>query len=240
MIRRVGLLTLLLVGIAWASHAFLLRQAADWLDVSDPHLPADYLVVLPGSNETRTFAGVVILREGLAKQVAIIRNPNTSAVNEGLALPTHEVTRRIFQCRGIADERITFLDGESRTTHEDIRLLQSIWDRQPEATIIVVTNRFHTRRAMWAAKSIHPNRMQQISFIGCPADGFEWTRWWTSQVGWQMIASEYLKLGYYMVFYSTTSQRLGMGLLALCIVLGIALTFRYRLRRRKRLLAEAS
>ena len=240
MIRRVGLSLLLLFGLLWASHAFLLQKAADWLDVSDPRFPADYLVVLPGSNETRTFAGVVILREGLADRVAILRNPHRSAVKEGLALPFHEVTQRIFQCRGIEDDRIIFLDGLSRTTHDDIRLLQSIWDRQPQATVVIVSNRYHLRRAQWAAKSIHPDRMEQISFVGCRADGFEWNRWWTSQLGWRMIASEYLKLGYYWLIYSTAWQRLGLGLLATCMMLGIGVAFRYRLRRRDPLVSEAS
>ncbi|WP_417748861.1 YdcF family protein [Rosistilla oblonga] len=231
MIRRVGFAMLLILGLLWASHAQLLRAVANGLDVSEPILPSDYVVVLPGGPETRTFAAVVILREGLAKRTAILRNPETNAVQEGLRLPTHEMTQRIFQERGIAEERMFFLDGESRTTHSDLELIGSILETDPDATITIVTNRFHTRRARWAAARIYGEKLERFSFVGAPSDAFVWETWWQSQRGLDLILAEYLKLGYYMVVYSTSMQRLAV----VAIALGSTLVAVVWLRRRRRI-----
>ncbi|QDV68256.1 hypothetical protein Poly24_19650 [Rosistilla carotiformis] len=229
MVRRVGLLLLLLIGLLWASHAYLLREFANVLDATDPHFPADYVVVLPGGPETRTFAAVVILREGLAAKTAILRNPDSSAVDEGLSLPTHVVTQRILQKRGIADDRMLFLDGESRTTYSDLQLIDSIFDNEPEATIAIVTNRFHTRRARWAAANLYGDKLDQFCFVGTPSDAFLWDTWWESPQGLEMILAEYLKLVYYIVKYSTTMQRVtAVAIVLAAIVMVVLLLMRRR------------
>ncbi|QDS87586.1 hypothetical protein EC9_17650 [Rosistilla ulvae] len=230
MVRRVGFTLLLVLGLLVAGHSYLLREVANWLDVTDPRLPADYVVVLPGGPESRTFAAVAILREGLADKTAILRNPSSSAVQEGLSLPTHELTHRIFQKRGIAEERMIFLDGESRTTHSDLELIGSILESDPEATIAIVTNRYHTRRARWAAASIYGDKLESFCFIGAPTDAFDWDVWWQSPQGTELVLAEYLKLGYYLAVYSTTMQRVAAGAIAAGVLVLAVLLIRRRFR----------
>lgn len=232
MLRRVGLISLLILGLMWASHVYLLRAMANGLDVTEPNFPTDYVVVLPGGPESRTFAAVVILREGLSEKVAILRNPESSAVREGLSLATHELTQRIFQKRGIADDRMVFLDGDSRTTHSDLELIGSIFATDPDATITIVTNRYHTRRARWTAQSIYGPKMDQFSFVGAPTDAFVWDAWWESPLGLELILAEYLKLGYYVVVYSTAMQRFAAVAISLCLIICLGLLIRRQIRRR--------
>ena len=119
----------------------------------------------------------------------------------------------------------------------------AIWDQQPDATVVIVTNRFHTRRAQWIAKTLHPEKFAQISFVGAPSDGFEWNYWWMSEAGLRWVTSEYLKLAYYWIVYSTVWQRAKVLLLCfvtlVAVVLAIATYRRYVSRRESPLSVDA-
>jgi uncharacterized SAM-binding protein YcdF (DUF218 family) len=72
-------------------------------------------------------------------------------------------------------------------------------EEHPSATVSVVTNGFHTRRARRLFARRVGERMRQVQFVGVPRDGVEPASWWRSRNGWVVYANEYVKLLYYTV-----------------------------------------
>src|SRR5438093_1111570 len=101
---------------AVVAHHTLLTAAARWLDVGESPHAVDFVMVLPGDAETRPFVAAVMVRQGLAKGVLIPRTATSPEVDDGIIVPADELVRRILTARGVADEQIHVLPGQSTST----------------------------------------------------------------------------------------------------------------------------
>ena len=208
-VRRLLLLLLVMMGIVYWFQSYLLPPLADWLDSSEPYLPVEYVAVLPGGNETRTFAAAALVRERLADKVIILRNIDSGDVTAGHGIATHQVTRRILLRRGVRSDQILELEGKSTTTMSDAKILAQIWDLEPEARVGVVTTSNHMRRARWTMEHVLPDHAEDMTFISCPNDAFERESWWMSRAGAQAILTEYIKLAAYAFLWADNAERIG-------------------------------
>src|SRR5581483_11739959 len=100
--RALGILALAAViaaslAAAWAGRAWLLPRAARWLNGGQLPRRCDYVLVLPGGEDTRPFAAAALVRAGLAGQVLIPRTRSSSDVEDGIRRPTHEIIRAVLR-----------------------------------------------------------------------------------------------------------------------------------------------
>ncbi len=204
--RVLGGLLALAVLMYLARFAWLPPIAA-WLNVSDPQLPVDFVVPLPGGNDDRPFAAAALIRSGLAAEVGVLVNELTPHVADGLVRPMHEVTREVLMRRGVSAEAILMLEGTSNSTFSDIQIIGQLFAKQPNATIAIVTAPSHTRRVRWSVDRILPGYRDQVCVIATFNDSFDEQIWWRSDQGLQVILSEYLKLIFYWLAYSSSIQR---------------------------------
>jgi uncharacterized SAM-binding protein YcdF (DUF218 family) len=207
MIRRRRVLVLLiagvmLVGLYSARHQLLLA-AARWLDVGTPPRHADYVMVLPGDVNTRPFVAAALANAGLARQVLVARPAASPAVEDRIVPPSHEITRRVLLRRGVAEEDIVLLQGQSAGTVGDAQALATFLESAPRASVTVVTNHYHTRRARWILAQVLPGRARGISFVSAPTDRFGADDWWRVDDGFMAVTGEYLKLAYYVARYGS-------------------------------------
>ena len=154
-----ALLALYLLRFQW------LPPIATWLNVSDPRLPVDYVIPLPGGNDTRPFAAAALVRAGLADRAAILINPTTPDVSDQIVLPMHQVTQRVLRLRGVPEDDILLLRGVSESTFSDIQIIGGLIEQQPNATIAIVTSPSHTRRVRWTINQILPQFRNQVCVI---------------------------------------------------------------------------
>ena len=206
----------------------LLPCAAYCLDVGSIPQQVDFVMALPGDLERRPFVAAAMVNLGLADNVLIPKNAASPEEIDGVAAPSCEVARRVYQARGIATDRIVILEGESQTTFDDLVLMARHLDRHPSTTAGVVTNAFHTRRTQWTLWAQFPEHAGRITVISAPNPEFDADTWWRSEVGFLVIISEHLKLLFYWVRYGTGTYWI-LGLVI--IVVGVA-TRRYIVARR--------
>lgn len=206
-LRRLLLICLASFVILFVFHKTWLRSAANWLDVSDARFPADYVVILPGGANTRVFAAAAIAKANLVENLIVIENLASPDVADGVRSPNHEITKRVLLSRGVSADRIITLSGESSTTFSDVQMLGDFLADKADATVAVVTNRYHTRRARWTMHRVLGARANQFSYVPIPDDAFDWNNWWKSDIGARAITSEYLKLAYYVVQASSLTMR---------------------------------
>jgi uncharacterized SAM-binding protein YcdF (DUF218 family) len=178
-------------------HPLLLPLAGGYLDASTPPHEVDDVMVLGGGADTRPFVAAALYKAGYAKRIllpAVKQSPDSDAE----AGPSETaVMRRVLLVRGVPSEAIVDLPGEVDSTEDEARSLKRYLADQPERTVAIVTNDYHTRRARWIFRT--ELGRPDLSVFAAPTDDFDANNWWRSEEGCALYATEYLKLGRYLV-----------------------------------------
>ena len=202
---RLTLVLLLTAVVAiWLAPQSVLPPVATFLDVSDPYEPTDYVMVLNGDPEVRPFAAAAFIKAGLAPEALLTRQRlaiESASVQDGLMLSEFEITRKILLHRGVPEKSIRVLPGEITSTAEEAQDLAGFLREHPEATVTVVTNAFHTRRARLVFQRTLGEQASRVRFAGLPRDDADENFWWRTTGGCNVYVTEYLKLVYYWFRY---------------------------------------
>ncbi len=210
---------LVLAGLLWAVRAPLLAAAGGWLASSSPLRPVDYLLIMPGDQSTRPFAAAALVRHGWADRVVIPANVESPHVQDEIVPPTHEITSRVLELRGVPPEQIVVLDQvRSNSSWDDLRALAEFLKEHPEATAGVITNDYHVRRTRWTARRVLGRDATPLVF-GAPTDGFGPDDWWHYQSGVWLYGGEYAKLISYWIVYGDPLAWLAMIVTAVIVLL---------------------
>ena len=194
----------LVLGGLYLARARLLPAAARWLDVGVRPHRAEYVMVLPGDEQTRPFVAAALVKAGLARRVLVPKPVASRQAEDGIVPPTHEIIRRVLRHRGVPEEDIVLLDGRTSSTFGDMQALAAFLEASPKASVAsvtIVTNDYHTRRARWVLARVLGDRSRHVAFISAPTDDFQADNWWQADAGFMAIAGEYLKLAYYAARY---------------------------------------
>lgn len=205
----------------------VLPPFAAWLDLGEHPGCARYAMVLPGDEIRRPLTVAGLIRSGLARDVLIPQNAKTADIKDGIIPPTAEISRKILLHRGIPADRIVLLPTESRTTFDDAQALGEFL-RGKDDRVTIVTSAFHTRRARFVFDKVLGPTSDRIWILSAPNPGFVTERWWESREGLRLVLTEYLKLGFYYVRYSSLPQQL-----ACAFVLAALLWWRLTTSRRR-------
>jgi uncharacterized SAM-binding protein YcdF (DUF218 family) len=179
----------------------LLTGAGQWLDVGEAPAQVDYVMILPGGEETRPFVAAALVNRGYARQAMIPQTAASPDMEDGLAPPTAEVIRRALLHRGLRESQIVVIDSHSSSTWEDAEALGAFLQSRPEAKALAVTHFHHTRRARWVFRQVLGSEAARVTFVSAPSDDFSSANWWRTKAGLQSVSSEYLKFAFYLLRY---------------------------------------
>jgi uncharacterized SAM-binding protein YcdF (DUF218 family) len=212
-----GLLSCLAaLALLWAAHPSLLRAMARWLDVGERPHRADYVMILAGGESTRAFAAAALVKAGWASKVLLAEIASTPPVSDLMIPPFHEINRQVLVKRGVPAEDVSILPGAAATTRDEANALAAFLDDHPSASVLVVTDNYHTRRSRWVFARTLADRAGQVSFVSSNFEELNMDHWWKDGMGFVIVLSEYLKL----VFYAACYGYLGYWLAA-CYVLAL-------------------
>ncbi len=233
--RNLLILAVIVVFLAgiFAARGRLLPMAVHWLDVGGKPQKADYVMVLGGDANVRPFVAAALVNAGLAPQVILVKAKAGPAVEDEIIPPSYELDRRVLLRRGVPENKIVILDGEARSTYDEMSALAEFLEPVPEVSVMVVTTDFHTRRARWICNRLFGGRARRFSFISTPCSEFSTESWWQVERGFLLIVGEYLKLAIYAVWYG----RLGWWIIGFAVLLVAVVVYR---RGRAKVLAEGS
>lgn len=209
-------LLMLLTG-AWLGRSWLLPCPAVWLNVGETPRPCDYVMVLPGGEETRPFVAAALVRNGLARKALVPRVVGTPDTVEGITRPTHEIIRDVLVSRGVPRDDVILLGSNSASTYSDAVALGDFLRARPDATVAIVTNHYHTRRARWVFRKVLGDRATDIYMVVAPVDEYDEQNWWQSRTGVGTYLGEFGKLAGYLLWYGDPWVFSGAGLLMAAI-----------------------
>lgn len=203
-LRLVCLSLLGAVFAAWLVPTWVLPPAARYLDVSETPHATDYVLVLNGDPETRPFAAAALVKAGLAREILLTRQRlamESASVQDGVMLSELAITQKILRQRGVSEASVRVLPGEITSTADEARELAEFLASNPQATVAIVTNAFHTRRARMVFRRMLGENAERVYFVGLPRDSVDEDFWWRTSGGCAVYVSEYCKIPYYWVRY---------------------------------------
>ncbi len=191
----VTITVLLLVGAV--AGVFFVLSIGRFLDVSSPPRRADAIVVLGGEGDQfwRTRHALGLFANSFAPWVVFSGGTLHEA---GLACSTAQLSEDTAEQLGLPRDAAIILPESASTRDEAIALGQLAQERG-WSSVIVVTDRFHTRRVVRTFQALAP---QISAIVSTPVDPrFDPAHWWQSENGLVAVVTEVLKLGFYWTKY---------------------------------------
>ncbi len=181
-----------------AAIAFL-PFAGRYLVHDDPLEKADAIVVLAGANVERWLEGVDLYHEGWAPRIVLSPGITEDAERQlramGIRYPSDvERTRDAMTQMRVAPAAIEILPGSLDNTADEAAAVHAVCARSGWRRLIVVTSKYHTRRAQFAFRREFDGTGVRILVRASRYDGARPERWWARRGDVRYVAAELQKL----------------------------------------------
>jgi uncharacterized SAM-binding protein YcdF (DUF218 family) len=194
-----------LIGV-WAIVAPLL---ADGLVVDRPIDKADAIVILSGAADhvQRAQGGAIAFERDIAPRIILTNDDQRGGWDDTEKGNPYFIERSASELRkhGVPPDAIEKLPGKVHGTGEEADLIIRTAVERGYRSVLIVTSDFHSRRALWTferAAAEHGADLT-VGLMRSPSGPRYPDRytWWLTPRGWRSVAAEYLKFGYYWLFY---------------------------------------
>lgn len=173
---------ILLVAVAVAGFAALIifLGVGRWLDSEDPLDKAQAIAVLSGRMPLRAIEAAKLYREGYAPNVWLTRSVEPEATLETLGIAfvgEDSYNKQVLLHEGVPADAIRVLDPPIVNTADEISAISKALGRENGQSVIIVTNKVHTRRTRILWRKLNTGSGRAI-VRGASADPFEPGKWW--------------------------------------------------------------
>lgn len=188
--------------------AFACPRAGHYLIIDEPLQPADAIIVLAGARVERWLEAVDLYREDKAGAIllssGIVEKAERQLRAMGVRYPSEvELTRDAMVQLGIPAAAITaFRETVDNTAEEAVAAHRFALERGWRS-VIVVTSKYHTRRARFAFERQLRGSGISVQVRGSRYDEARPDQWWKHRADFRFVTWELQKLAAY---------RLGVGM----------------------------
>ncbi|NLD36014.1 MAG: YdcF family protein [Desulfatiglans sp.] len=198
-LKAIAVMLILAIAFVFLFHSVLLKQMGEFLIRDDIPIKSDAALVLNTGLEyyPRLIEAADIYKKGLAERIIINGDRKTDSLRyleaQGFTscCTWYEDSMRILEMLGVPRHSITAISAEdaydTNTEAEDVgtEIIALGYNR-----IILITSRFHTRRAAHIWKEMYEGKLDVIS-VSAKTDPFDPASWWKDgrQIRW--VLSEY-------------------------------------------------
>jgi hypothetical protein len=192
--RRLTILAALLLAGAMF-HARLLRGIAWGLIVDGRRGPAPAVLILDGD---RQFDSAAELSRGGAATILVYRCRPDRLVRLGIMPRGDETARRELLQRGVSDQDLEILAGESASRSRIAAALGQWLADHPDQTVNVLCDRFTSRTwKIVLQRAVAPALAANIQIVPLSNRQYDETNWWRSKPGTMAFVNSYIRLGFH-------------------------------------------
>lgn len=174
----------------------LLRATGSLLVVSEPVLPADFIVVSLDSGGAGALEAADLVKSGIATRVAVFMDPPSGEDHEFIrrGLPYEDAgARQVRQLRSLGVTDIIQIAKVEGTESEGDALLA--WCREQRlSSIVFVSTNDHSRRTQRVLSRALKGFPTRVMIQPARYSGFDPDRWWESRGGLRIAIVELQKL----------------------------------------------
>jgi len=203
--KRRLLLFLLLIGILlfW-QYPRLLHGLGQLLVKEDRPEKADLIVALSGSLVDRTLTAIDLYQAGWSDKIFIFREEKPDGYDllerRGIRLPEgRDLACEILLSSGVPKGAILTDEREVTSTYDEACVMRDFLKSHPLSKLILVTSKYHSRRAHLTFRSLLNTPKIQIFSCPTPYDEFDPQRWWKQETIRERVFFEYEKLLAYLL-----------------------------------------
>jgi uncharacterized SAM-binding protein YcdF (DUF218 family) len=182
---------------ALAAYAF--AQAGRFLTKEDAIQKAEAIAVLAGTRMDRPLEAVDLYRQGYAPRIVLTRRmPEASfavLAARGVVFPDEaDETRDLFIRLGIPADAIILPPRVHDNTAQEAQTFRELAEKNGWRRIIVVTSRYHLRRAGFAVRREMAGSGVDVEMHGTRYEAVNPDRWWTTRNDLRWVLDEGAKL----------------------------------------------
>jgi UDP-N-acetylmuramyl pentapeptide phosphotransferase/UDP-N-acetylglucosamine-1-phosphate transferase/uncharacterized SAM-binding protein YcdF (DUF218 family) len=224
----IGFLALLLLSPLYVPT--LLLGMGKYLVTDEPLTAADAIVVLSCGFPERAREAAELYRQGLAQKILLTRMKHSEShryVESTLHIDIPdelELTFQVLRKLGVKKEAIYVATEEINSTEDEARVLKPLFEAQGIQSILLVTSKYHTKRALKIFRLILGNEIQ-VTPVPSRYDTFDAEKWWRKREDARQVAYEYQKL---LFFYFSHLRELSIMsyilTFAISLILSLVLT----------------
>ena len=200
--RRRVILALLLLAIGCGVYGFI--HLGPFLAQEDELQPADAIFVLSGTSMSRPLEAVDLYMAGYAPSIVLTRDQQPigmpALAARGVLFVTDATrTLGVLLQLGIPDDAIIIPDRIHGNTATEAITLREMAARESWSRVIVVSSRYHLRRAAFALRRELRGTDVQILMRGTRYEDFEPYQWWRRRRDIRPIVEELPRLAAYVL-----------------------------------------
>ena len=194
---------LIILGIVFVSlSSQILTAYASYFTVDTATKGADVVFILGGNPKTRPAKAIELVKNGYSKQILMTNIKDKALKYQELFETEEELTARILKSENEELKIITCVKEEGATsTFDEAYTLAKYAQQNNLQHLIVVTDAFHTRRALYAFNKVF--KLQGIGNIKleiAPARNGVYleNNWWKTEKGLRSYIIEPIKYFFYI------------------------------------------
>jgi uncharacterized SAM-binding protein YcdF (DUF218 family) len=201
-LRRLLIVIVVAAAVA-AGYAF--DRLGPYLAPEEPLVKGDAIFVLAGTRMLRPLEGADLYNEGYAPLLVMTRDRDEVDVYEVVArrgLPIQrdvDRARDVFVTMGMPASAILIPDRVHDSTAAEAITLRELARERAWRRVIVVTSKFHLRRAAFAVRRELEGTGVEAVMRGSRYDRLTPARWWTRRAETRWVLSEFPKLVAYLL-----------------------------------------
>lgn len=194
--KKVLLLFLALLVMGGLFHKEILTGYASLFDASAYSKGADGILILSGNPETRVEKAVELYRQGYGGQILLTTTKSIGNKYHHIFKTQIQMVQEAIRYEGIDDfVLVPSLKGGATSTFDEAYDLAEYVRKHNLRHIILVTDTFHTARALYAFKKVFDNLQMDVKLeaAGASNNFFNKKNWWRTESGLVTYFFESLK-----------------------------------------------
>ncbi|RLB05438.1 MAG: hypothetical protein DRG50_07210 [Deltaproteobacteria bacterium] len=199
--KRIFLIILAIIIIQIVAYRqYILTAIGRYLIYQEPPQKADLIAILANWEDTivRVRAGADLYKKGLAKRVFICRMERMEGLEEikklGIFIPENrDLAIIVLEGLGVPLAAIETSKREVTSTREEAKEVCSFVEKKGYKSILLVTSKYHSRRAYLIFKDVLKGQAKVIS-TPSSYDSYNPEGWWKKEKDTKRVIHEYEKL----------------------------------------------
>ena len=196
-----------LLGSLYVARAPVLSWLGSLMIVVDPIQASDAILILDGSYfGEREIVATDLYKDGYASRVVVTLGyePQSSEIlRQRRVRPASpkEFKLLLLSELGVPDDSIVVLEEGIESTFDEAKLVADWVDDARIGSLILVTTRFHSARALYIFERVFGDRNVRLTMYPTSVNYFNPETWWRNRTTLRIGLFELQKLLFYRLFY---------------------------------------
>jgi uncharacterized SAM-binding protein YcdF (DUF218 family) len=200
--RKIFVSLIVIAILLLSQYKLLLTSYAKFFTIDNPtHGVNAPIVVLAGGAATRVPKALELYEKGYGNRLLLTSERSQKSKISHLFSTNEQIEKRISQKLNIQAELevVPSLKGGATSTLDEAHDLLAFCSKEKIKHLIIVTDSFHTRRALYAFKKVFQGSDIEVEASAAPNEIFNEENWWHSDRGITAYLLEPIKFAVYMV-----------------------------------------